>query len=91
MKISIKCDLEGSPNRSVTIECSDWVDMREMAEVFAGACVAYGFHPESVKEYVYSEMLGGTFKGDKKEACFPPIMETFKDKQLKNDGEHLHY
>ena len=28
MKISIECDLEGSPNRSVTIECSDWVDMK---------------------------------------------------------------
>ena len=73
MKISIACDKEDSPNRSVTIECSDWVDMKEMAEVFAGACVAYGFHPESVKEYVYSEMLDGTFKGDKKEACVPPI------------------
>ena len=73
MKISIECDLEGSPNRSVTIECSDWVDMKEMARIFAGACVAYGFHPETVKEYVYSEMLDGTFKGDEKEACVPPI------------------
>jgi len=23
-----------------------------------------GFHPESVKKYVYSEMLDGTFEGD---------------------------
>ena len=65
MKISIECDLEVNPlNRNVTIECSDWVDMREMARIFAGACVAYGFTPETVKEYVYSEMLDGTFKGD---------------------------
>ena len=65
MKISIECDLEVNPlNRNVTIECSDYVDMREIARVFAGACVAYGYHPERVKEYVYSEMLDGTFKGD---------------------------
>ena len=65
MKISIECDLEVNQfNRNVTIECSDYVDMREIARVFAGACVAYGFHPDSVKEYVYSEMLDGTFKGD---------------------------
>jgi len=38
--------------------------MRELAQIFAGACVTIGFHPESVKEYVYSEMLDGTFKGD---------------------------
>jgi len=38
--------------------------MREIAEVFAGACVAYGFTPETVKKYVYSEMLDGSFKGD---------------------------
>jgi len=71
MKISIQCDIEGSPNRSVTIECSDWVDMREMAEIFAGACVAFGFHPETVKEYIYSDRMYGTFKGDEKEACVP--------------------
>jgi hypothetical protein len=64
MKISIECEAEDNPNRSVSIQCSDWITMREMAEIFAGACVAYGFHPDSVKEYVYSEMLDGTFKGD---------------------------
>ena len=64
MKISIECEAEDSHKRSVTIECSDCADMREMARVFAGACVAYGFHPERVKEYVYSEMLDGKFKGD---------------------------
>ena len=62
MKISIQCDIEGV-RKSVAIECSDWVDMREMAREFAGACVAYGFHPDSVKEFVYSEMLDGTFQG----------------------------
>ena len=65
MKISIECEAEDNQfNRNVTIECRDDVDMREIAAVFAGACVAYGFHPDSVKEYVYSEMLDGTFKGD---------------------------
>ena len=72
MKISIEGELEDKHNRSVTIKCSDWVNMREIAEVFAGACVAYGFSHETVKEYVYSEMLDGTFKGDEKEACVPP-------------------
>ena len=67
MKISIECEAEDSHKRSVSIQCSDWVDMREMARVFAGACVAYGFHPERVKEYVYSEMLDGKFKGMKLE------------------------
>ena len=65
MKISIECEAEDNTNRSVSIQCSDYVDMREIARVFAGACVAYGFTPDSVKEYVYSEMLDGTFKGDK--------------------------
>ena len=66
MKISIECDLEVNPlKRNVTIECSDRVDMREIASVFAGACVAYGYHPKTVKKYVYSEMLDGTFKGEK--------------------------
>lgn len=74
MKISIQCETKDSPmNRSVSIGCSDWVDMKEMAEMFAGACVAYGFHPETVKEYVYSEMLDGSFKGEEKKACIPPI------------------
>ena len=63
MKITIECEAEDNPNRSVSIQCSDWVDMREMARVFAGACVAYGFHPDIVKEYVYTEMFDGTFKG----------------------------
>ena len=65
MKISIQCESKDSHQRSVTLECSDCTDMRELAAVFAGACVAYGFHPETVKEYVYSEMLDGKFKGDK--------------------------
>ena len=63
MKISFEC-YKDTTNRSVTIECSDHIDMRELAEIFAGACVTIGFHLESVKEYVYSEMLDGTFKGD---------------------------
>jgi len=64
MKISIQCKTEDSHDRSVTVECNDNIDMREMAQIFAGACVAYGFHPESVKEYVYSDMLDGKFKSD---------------------------
>jgi hypothetical protein len=64
MKISIQSQAKDLYERSVTIEISDDINMREMAEAFAGACVAYGFLPDSVKEYVYSEMLDGTFKGD---------------------------
>ena len=64
MKITIESELDHSDKRSVSIKCSDCTDMRELAAVFAGACVAYGYHPDSVKEYVYSEMLNGTFKGD---------------------------
>ena len=64
MKISIKDENKVIHKRSITIKCNDYVNMREMARVFAGACVAYGFHPDSVKEYVYSEMLDGKFKGD---------------------------
>ncbi len=65
MKISIECESKDSHKRSVTLECSDCTDMRELAEVFAGACVAYGYHPDSVKEYVYSEMLDGHLKAMK--------------------------
>ena len=64
MKISIKDENKVIHKRSITIKCNDYVNMREIAAVFAGACVAYGFHPDSVKEYVCSEMLDGTFKGD---------------------------
>ena len=64
MKISIKDENKVIHKRSITIKCNDYVNMREIAAVFAGACVAYGFHPDSVKEYVYSEMLDGKFKGD---------------------------
>ena len=67
MKISIQSQSDDLYKRSVTVEISDDINMREMAEIFAGACVAYGFHPDSVKEYVYSEMLNGTFKGDEDE------------------------
>jgi len=62
MKISFES--KDSTNRSVTVEFSDHIDMHELAEIFAGACVTIGFHPQSVKKYVYSEMLDGTFKGD---------------------------
>ena len=64
MKISIKDENKVIHKRSITIKCNDYVNMREIAEVFAGACVAYGFTPETVKKYVYSEMLDGSFKGD---------------------------
>jgi len=64
MKISIQSEAEDLYKRSVTVEISDDVNMREMAEALAGACVAYGFLPDTVKEYVYSEMLDGKFKGD---------------------------
>jgi len=68
MKISIQSQAEGLYDRSVTVEISDDINMKEIAETFAGACVAYGFHPDSVKEYVYSEMLDGKFKGDENES-----------------------
>jgi len=43
-----------------------------LAEVFAGLCVACGFRSEEVKKYVYSEMLGGQFKGDKQKLKHTP-------------------
>ena len=66
MKITIESESYNTDKRTVSVQCNGWVDMEELAKLFAGACVAYGYHPESVKEYVYSEMLEGKFKGDER-------------------------
>jgi len=72
MKITIKSESNLSYKRTVSVQCNDFVDMEELAEVFAGACVACGFRSEEVKKYVYSEMLSGQFKGDKEKLKHTP-------------------
>ena len=64
MKITIECDEGDEFSRSVTVRQKYDLNMKEVAELFAGACVAYGFHPETVAEYVYSELLPYKFKLD---------------------------
>jgi len=64
MKITIECDEGDKFSRSVTVRQNYDLNMKEVAEMFAGACVAYGFLPDTVAEYVYSELLPHKFKLD---------------------------
>jgi len=53
MKITLEHSNQDEYSRKVTIETtSDDMIMDELAEVLAQACVAIGYHPDSVSNYI---------------------------------------
>jgi len=56
MKITIESTIKDSYSSKATIETEhDDVNMKEMAEMLYKACIAYGFHPNTVEQYILTE------------------------------------
>ena len=56
MKITIESTIKDRYSTKATIETEhDVVDMKEMADMFYRACIAYGFHPNTVEQYILTE------------------------------------
>ena len=71
MKITIQETKEDTPfvnNNNLKIVSTEFssndLTMAEVAEAFAGLCIAYGYHPHSVSEYVWNEMLDDITKNN---------------------------
>ena len=56
MKITIKSTRKDNYSSKAVIENNhDDINMKDVAEMLYRACIAYGFHPNTVEEYILTE------------------------------------